>query len=94
MFLKTFQLYLFTFAFCLVLSANAQNLSVKDIMREPSPAGMRPESEKLSPDGKTVVYAWNADGTEPRNLYIVRSSGGDARILVNAEANYEQRTLP
>ncbi len=86
--------YLFTFAFLLVFSATAQNLTVKDMMREPSIAGMRPESEKLAPDGKFVVYAWNADGIEPRNLYIVSSNGGDARILVNAEANYEQRTLP
>jgi dipeptidyl aminopeptidase/acylaminoacyl peptidase len=63
-------------------------------MREPSIAGMRPESEKLSPDGKTVVYAWNADGREPRNLYIVNSDGSNARILVNAEQNFEPRTLP
>ena len=83
---------LFTFAFCLILQA--QNLTVKDIMREPSIAGMRPESEKLSPDGKFVVYSWNADGIEPRNLYIVDSDGGNSRILVNAEANYEQRILP
>ncbi len=84
----------FTFAFCLVLSANAQNLTVKEIMREPSLAGMRPDAEKLSPDGKFVVYAWNAEGKEPRNLYIVNSDGNNSRILVNAEANYEQRTLP
>ncbi len=83
---------LYTFAFCLVLQA--QNLTVKDIMREPSIAGMRPESEKLSPDGKFVVYAWNADGIEPRNLYIVNSDGTNSRVLVNAEANYEQRILP
>jgi len=71
-----------------------QNLTVKEMMREPSLAGMRPESEKLSPDGKFVVYAWNAEGKEPRNLYIVNSDGNNSRILVNAEANYEQRTLP
>lgn len=71
-----------------------QNLTVREIMREPSLAGMRPESEKLSPDGKFVVYAWNAEGKEPRNLYIVNSDGSNTRILVNAEANYEQRTLP
>jgi hypothetical protein len=47
---------LFTFAFCFVLSVSAQNLSVRDIMREPSIAGMRPDSERLSPDGKTVVF--------------------------------------
>lgn len=92
--LPAFYFYLFTFAFCLVLSANAQNLTVKDIMREPSLAGMRPEAERLSPDGKYVVYAWNAEGHEPRNLYIVESDGKNPRILVNAEQNFEPRTLP
>ena len=83
---------LITFYFLLVLSANAQNLSVREIMREPSIAGMRAESEKLSPDGKTVIFAWNAEGKEPRNLYIVSTSGGEPRILVNAEANFETRS--
>jgi len=82
----------FTFCFLLALSANAQNLTVRDIMREPSMAGMRAESEKLSPDGKTVIFSWNADGIEPRNLYIVSTSGGEPRILVNAEENFEARS--
>jgi dipeptidyl aminopeptidase/acylaminoacyl peptidase len=79
----------FTFVFC--LSALPQNLSVRDIMREPSIAGMRPDSEKLSPDGKTVIFSWNAEGKEPRNLYIVPTSGSEPRILVYAEQNYEPR---
>ncbi|MGI8468994.1 MAG: prolyl oligopeptidase family serine peptidase [Pyrinomonadaceae bacterium] len=81
---------LFTFAFC--LSTFAQNLTVRDIMREPSLAGMRPESEKLSPDGANVIFSWNAEGREPRDLYIVDSHGGNPRVLVNAEQNYEART--
>ncbi|HMS42961.1 MAG TPA: hypothetical protein PKE69_22220, partial [Pyrinomonadaceae bacterium] len=85
---------LFTFYFLLVLSANAQNLTVRDIMREPSIAGMRAESEKLSPDGKTVIFSWNTEGKEPRNLYIVSTSGGEPRILVNAEENFEMRSSP
>lgn len=83
---------LFTFVFC--LSAFSQALTVKDIMREPSVAGMRHDSEKLSPDGDWVVYSWNAAGIEPRNLYIVDSSGINTRLLVNAEQNFEPRTLP
>ncbi len=66
---------LLTFALCLKVSA--QTLSVRDIMQEPSLAGMRPESEKLSPDGKLVAFAWNAEGREPRNLYLISTGGGD-----------------
>jgi len=88
----SFYFCLFTFAFCLVLGAHAQNLSVREMMREPSIAGMRAESEKLSPDGKTVIFSWNAEGKEPRNLYIVSTSGGEPRILVNAEENFEARS--
>ncbi len=81
---------LLLFAFCLSLSA--QTLTVRDIMREPSLAGMRPENEKLSPDGKTVVFSWNAEGKEPRNLYIVSTGGGEPQILVDAEKNFEMRS--
>ncbi|MGC2238293.1 MAG: alpha/beta fold hydrolase [Pyrinomonadaceae bacterium] len=68
-------LFLLTFVFC--LSPFAQTLSVRDIMAEPSIAGMRPESEKLSPDGKYVVFLWNAEGKEPKDLYLVPTSGGN-----------------
>ena len=85
-----FYFYLFTSAYC--LSAVSQTLTVREIMREPSIAGMRPESEKLSPDGKLVVFAWNADAKEPRNLYLISSSGGQAQMIVAAEKNYEART--
>ena len=87
-----FYFCLFTFAFC--LSAFSQSLTVKDIMREPHLAGMRPDAEKLSPDGDWVIYSWNADGVEPRNLYIVDSNGINTRLLVNAEQNFEPRTPP
>ncbi|CAN5404367.1 hypothetical protein BH10ACI1_BH10ACI1_19230 [soil metagenome] len=88
--LSAFYFLLFTCAFG--LATFGQTLTVRDIMREPSMAGMRPESEKLSPDGKYVIYSWNAEGREPRNLYIVSTSGGEPRILVNAEMNFEVRS--
>jgi dipeptidyl aminopeptidase/acylaminoacyl peptidase len=78
----------------LCLSAFPQNLSVRDIMREPSVAGMRPDSERLSPDGSRIIFSWNAEGKEPRNLYLVDSRGGEPRLLVNAEQNFEARTQP
>ncbi|MGI9035171.1 MAG: DPP IV N-terminal domain-containing protein, partial [Pyrinomonadaceae bacterium] len=87
-----FYFLLFTFALC--LPAFAQNLTVREIMREPSLAGMRPESEKLAPDGAEVIFSWNAEGREPRDLYIVDTSGSNLRVLVNAEQNYEARNLP
>ena len=87
------------FYFCLLIfafsfSAFSQTLTVREIMREPSIAGMRADSEKLSPDGKTVIFSWNSEGKEPRNLYIVSTSGGEPRVLVDAEANFEARTQP
>lgn len=81
--MKTNKLFLFTFIFCLVLSVNAQNLTVKEIMKEPSIAGMRVEGERLSPDGKHVVYLWNAEGKEPRDLYLVSTSGGEAKKILS-----------
>ncbi len=81
---------LLTFALCLQVSA--QTLSVRDIMQEPSLAGMRPESEKLSPDGKLVAFSWNAEGREPRNLYLISTDGSDLQMIVSAEKNYEPRT--
>jgi dipeptidyl aminopeptidase/acylaminoacyl peptidase len=75
-------------------SVYSQNLTVRDIMREPHLAGMRAEGEKISPDGKYVVFSWNADGKEPRNLYLVSVSGGEPRLLVNAEENFELRSQP
>jgi dipeptidyl aminopeptidase/acylaminoacyl peptidase len=61
-------------------------------MREPSIAGMRPDSERLSPNGQMVVFSWNAEGKEPRNLYLMETGGGQARIIVDAEKIYEART--
>lgn len=57
-------------------AAQAQTLSVKEIMAEPSIAGMRVQSEQLSPDGKQVVFLWNASGRHPLDLYVVPASGG------------------
>ncbi len=71
------------FSFALIFSVSAQSLTVKEIMKEPSIAGMRVEGEMLSPDGKFVVYLWNSDGKEPRDLYLVSTSGGDAKKLLS-----------
>ena len=91
---KTLIFFLFTFAFC--LSAFGQTLTVREIMAEPSMAGMRPDSERLSPDGRLVVFSWNPEGKEPRNLYLISTAaggggGGQAQMLVSAEKNYELR---
>lgn len=90
-FIKYFAFCFFAFAFC--FTAFSQTLTVRDIMREPSLAGMRPDGERLSPDGKLVAFAWNSEGKEPRNLYLTSTGGGGAaRIIVDAEKNYEMRT--
>src|SRR5687768_1319457 len=59
------------------VGASAQTLTVREIMAEPSIAGMRAEGEKLSPDGTKVVYLWNAEGKMPRDLFLVSTSGGE-----------------
>jgi dipeptidyl aminopeptidase/acylaminoacyl peptidase len=59
-------------------------LSVRDIMAEPSIAGMRPEGERISPNGEWVAYLWSAAGREPKDLYLVSTSGGEPRLLVRA----------
>ncbi|QQS41040.1 MAG: S9 family peptidase [Acidobacteriota bacterium] len=53
----------------------AQQLTVKEIMAEPSIAGMRIQSEQLSPDGKKVVFLWNAEGKQPLDLYLAATDG-------------------
>ncbi|MDQ3633542.1 MAG: alpha/beta fold hydrolase [Acidobacteriota bacterium] len=52
-------------------------------MKEPSISGMRVEGERLSPDGKYVVYLWNAEGKSPRDLYLVSTSGGEAKKILS-----------
>ena len=89
-YLQTSAFFFFIFAF--QIATFAQTLTVRDIMREPSIAGMRPENEKLSPDGKSVVFSWNAEGKEPRDLYIVSTNGGEPKMLVDAEKNFEMRS--
>ena len=75
-------LVLLVFGFCISLNANAQNLTVRDIMAEPSIAGMRVEGEKLSPDGSKVAYLWNTEGKMPRDLYLVSTAGGEPQRLL------------
>lgn len=68
--------------FPLAVGTAAQSLTVREIMAEQSIAGMRAESEKLSPDGTKLVYLWNAEGKLPRDLYLVPTSGGPASIIL------------
>ncbi|HMT07656.1 MAG TPA: alpha/beta fold hydrolase [Pyrinomonadaceae bacterium] len=60
----------------------AQNLTVREIMAEPSIAGQRVEGEKLSPDGTKVIFLWNANGKLPRDLYMVPAEGGTPQIIL------------
>src|SRR3982751_1386951 len=88
-----FLFFLITISFLPVFAASAQDLTVRQIMAEPSIAGMRAEGEKLSPDGTKVVYLWNSEGQMPRDLYLVPTSGGAAtRILSVADLPVPTRT--
>ena len=76
--------YAFVLVVLIYVSASyAQNLTVREIMAEPSIAGMRPENEKLSPDGTKVVFLWNAEGKMPRDLYLVSTTGGSPRKILS-----------
>jgi dipeptidyl aminopeptidase/acylaminoacyl peptidase len=73
--------------FCLAISGNnalGQSLTVRQIMAEPSLAGQRVEGEKLSPDGKSVIFLWNAEGKPRRDLYLVPSAGGTPQIILRS----------
>ena len=90
-----------SFAFIILLlsqfvSALAQSpaaLTVRDIMAEPSIAGMRAEGEKISPDGRAAAYLWSVAGREPRDLYVVSTGGGEPRLLARA-VDKPQETRP
>jgi dipeptidyl aminopeptidase/acylaminoacyl peptidase len=71
------------FLVALTAAAFGQSLTVREIMAEPSIAGMRPEGEKLSPDGSNVVFLWNAEGKMPRDLYLVSTSGGEPTKILS-----------
>ncbi len=68
---------------CFSLAISAQDLTVRQIMAEPSIAGMRVDGEKLSPDGSKVIYLWNPENKLPRSLYIQSTSGGAATKLLS-----------
>ncbi len=79
---------------CFWSALRAQTLSVRDIMAEPSIAGMRPEGEKISPDGRWCAFLWSAVGREPRDLYLVATDGKTPpRLLVRA-ADVSPRSTP
>ncbi|MDM7921307.1 MAG: hypothetical protein QUS14_03325, partial [Pyrinomonadaceae bacterium] len=65
----------------------AQNLTVRQIMAEPSLAGMRVEGEKLSPDGGKVAFLWNAEGKMPRDLYLADTSGVNKPVKILSPAD-------
>lgn len=73
----------------------AQNLTVREIMAEPSMAGMRVEGERLSPDGSKVAFLWNSEGRQPLDLYISDTERpAPARILGPRDLPAMSASLP
>lgn len=81
--LSFLRLVSFFFVLCFFTAVNAQSLTVRQIMAEPSIAGQRVEGEKLSPDGTKVVFLWNAEGKPRRDLYIVSTAGGTPEKILS-----------
>lgn len=75
------------------LTLNAQDLTVRKMMAEPSMTGMRVESQRLAPNGEYVYFTWNPEGKNPRDLYRVPTVGGVPQKLVDAATNHEQRSI-
>lgn len=74
---------LFTFVLLFVAAVSAQELTVRQIMAEPSLVGQRVSGEKLSPDGSKVIYLWNAEGKPQRDLYLVSTGGGTSQKILS-----------
>ncbi len=85
---------LLTSQFVCAFAQKPATLTVRDIMAEPSIAGMRVEGEKISMDGRAVAFLWSVAGREPRDLYVVSTAGGEEpRLLVRA-VDKPQETRP
>jgi len=75
------------------IPVSGQDLTVRKMMAEPSITGMRVESQRLAPNGQFVVFTWNSEGRNPRDLYRVPARGGVLQKIVDAAKNYEERTV-
>lgn len=80
--------------FTLTGAQTPASLTVREIMGEPSIAGMRAEGEKLAPNGEQVAYLWSAMGREPRDLYIVSTRGGEKPRLMARAVDEPQEARP
>ncbi|MFV0389189.1 MAG: alpha/beta fold hydrolase [Pyrinomonadaceae bacterium] len=76
-------LFFFTSAILLCGGITAQNLNVKEIMREPSIAGQRAEGARLSPNGKYIIFLWNLKAEEPRDLFLATEDGAELKKLLS-----------
>src|SRR5687767_2811137 len=85
-------LIVFALISCNSVDGVGQPLTVREIMAEPSIAGIRPENEKLSPDGSKVVYLWNPENRFPKSLYLQSTTGGaPTKILSPSDLPPAQR---
>ena len=74
-----------------------QQLTVPEIMAEPSIAGLRVEGEKLSPDGTKVAFLWNSEGRHPLDIYIVPTDGSakfTRSINLNSDGSFTLTGIP
>ncbi len=73
----------FLTVFFVASEIRSQPQTIKEIMSEPSVAGMRAQSATISPDGKWVLYLWNAKGEPQTDLYVVSTESGATKKLLS-----------
>ncbi|MEZ5344169.1 MAG: alpha/beta fold hydrolase [Pyrinomonadaceae bacterium] len=75
-------------------AAPAQELTVKEIMKDPSIAGTRASGEQLSPDGKWAVFLWRRDGRGPGDLYLLDTNKGIPEKILSPADLITQKEKP
>jgi len=62
----------------------AERLSLKRIFDKPYIAGSRPSIASLSPDGRHLLYHWDADANGRNRLWTIATAGGTTKQVLDS----------